>query len=201
MLSHLRPALVILVLMTLLTGVAYPLAITGVAQAALPFQANGSLVTRDGIVVGSALIGQNFASDRYFHGRPSATNTPDPKDATKNIDAPYNAANSSGSNQGPTSKALLDAVKARVDALHAAGVADPVPADAATASGSGLDPHISPAYALAQVPVVAKARNLPPARVLALVEGQAQAPLFGLVGERVVDVLQLNLSLDKLPPG
>lgn len=201
MLSHLRPALVILVLMTLLTGVAYPLAITGVAQAALPFQANGSLVTRDGIVVGSALIGQNFASDRYFHGRPSATNTPDPKDVTKNIDAPYNAANSSGSNQGPTSKALLDAVKARVDALHAAGVADPVPADAATASGSGLDPHISPAYALAQVPVVAKARNLPPARVLALVEGQAQAPLFGLVGERVVDVLQLNLSLDKLPPG
>jgi len=201
MLSHLRPALVILVLMTLLTGVAYPLAVTGVAQAALPFQANGSLVTRDGIVVGSALIGQNFASDRYFHGRPSATNTPDPKDVTKNIDAPYNAANSSGSNQGPTSKALLDAVKARVDALHAAGVADPVPADAATASGSGLDPHISPAYALAQVPVVAKARNLPPARVLALVEGQAQAPLFGLVGERVVDVLQLNLSLDKLPPG
>ena len=201
MLSHLRPALVILVLMTLLTGVAYPLAITGVAQAALPFQANGSLVTRDGIVVGSALIGQNFASDRYFHGRPSATNTPDPKDVTKNIDAPYNAANSSGSNQGPTSKALLDAVKARVDALHAAGVADPVPADAATASGSGLDPHISPAYALAQVPVVAKARNLPPARVLALVESQAQAPLFGLVGERVVDVLQLNLSLDKLPPG
>ena len=160
MLAQLRPAIVMIVLFTALTGLAYPLAITGVAQLVLHDKANGSVIERDGKVVGSSLIGQNFASDRYFHGRPSATSTPDPADSTKTIDAPYNAANSSGSNLGPTSQKLVDRVNGAIEAEFAAGRVDIVAADAVTTSASGLDPHISPQYALAQVPAVAKARNL-----------------------------------------
>ena len=151
MLQHLRPALVLLVLFTVLTGLIYPLAVTGIAQIAMPYQANGSLVEKDGVVVGSALIGQWFKSDRYFHPRPSATTDTDPNDSTKTIDAPYNAANSSGSNLGPTSQKLVDRVKGGVEAWRAMAGPGPVPADAVTTSASGLDPHVSPQTALAQV--------------------------------------------------
>ena len=174
MLTQLRPAIVMIVLFTALTGLAYPLAITGVAQLALHDKANGSVIERDGKVVGSSLIGQNFASDRYFHGRPSATSTPDPADATKTIDAPYNAANSSGSNLGPTSQKLVDRVNGAIEAEFAAGRVDIVAADAVTTSASGLDPHISPQYALAQVSALAKARTLSEARVRALVEANVE---------------------------
>src|SRR5579863_7776934 len=158
MLSQVRPAIVLLVLFTALTGLVYPLAITGIAQALMPDRANGSLIGGDK-PVGSALIGQNFASDKYFHGRPSATQAQDPAhpdDSSKTIDAPYNTANSSGSNLGPTSQKLVDRVKADVAAKQQAGLQGPIPADAVTTSGSGLDPHISPDYALAQAPAVAK---------------------------------------------
>ena len=184
MLSHLRPAIVMIVLFTALTGLAYPLAITGVAQLMFHDKANGSVVERDGKVVGSSLIGQNFASDRYFHGRPSATNTPDPADSTKTIDAPYNAANSSGSNLGPTSQKLVDRVNGAIEAEFAAGRVDIVAADAVTTSASGLDPHISPEYALAQVPAVAKARNLSDTRVRALVEGNIEQRFAGSLVSR-----------------
>jgi len=199
MLQHIRPAVVLIVLMTLLTGVIYPFAIIGFAMVVFPHRAGGSMITRDGTVIGSALIGQNFTSDKYFHSRPSATNTPDPKDPTKNVDAPYNAANSSGSNLGPTSQALVDRVKADVDMWRKDGVTGPIPADAVTTSASGLDPDISPAYALLQVTRVAKARNLPEDRVRALVAGQADGRALGIVGEPRVNVLELNLALDALP--
>jgi len=198
MLNQLRPAIVLLSLLTLITGVAYPLAMTGVAQLAFPEKANGSLVERNGVVVGSALIGQNFVSDRYFHGRPSATTAADPADPTKTIDAPYNAANSMGSNLGPTSKKLVDRVSATIESEFAAGRIDVVAADAATTSGSGLDPHISPQYALAQVEGVAKARGLDEARVRKLVEERAEPRWLGLIGEPRVNVLALNLALDSL---
>jgi potassium-transporting ATPase KdpC subunit len=198
MLAQLRPAIVMIVLFTALTGLAYPLAITGVAQLALHDKANGSVIERDGKVVGSSLIGQNFASDRYFHGRPSATNTPDPADSTKTIDAPYNAANSSGSNLGPTSQKLVDRVNGAIEAEFAAGRVDIVAADAVTTSASGLDPHISPQYALAQVPAVAKARNLSEARVRALVEANIEQRFAGVIGEPRVNVLRLNMELDEL---
>ena len=174
MLSQIRPAIVMIVLFTALTGVVYPLAITGVAQLALPTQANGSVIERDGTVIGSALIGQNFASDRYFHGRPSATTGPDPADPSKTVDAPYNAANSMGSNLGPTSKKLVDRVNAAIEAEFAAGRIDVVAADAATTSASGLDPHISPQFALAQAAAVAKARNLSESQVRAVVEANVE---------------------------
>lgn len=198
MLSHLRPAIVMIVLFTALTGLAYPLAITGVAQLMFHDKANGSVVERDGKVVGSSLIGQNFASDRYFHGRPSATNTPDPADSTKTIDAPYNAANSSGSNLGPTSQKLVDRVNGAIEAEFAAGRVDIVAADAVTTSASGLDPHISPEYALAQVPAVATARNLSETRVRALVEGNIEQRFAGIIGEPRVNVLRLNMELNEL---
>jgi K+-transporting ATPase ATPase C chain len=201
MLSQIRPAVVLLALFTLLTGLIYPLAITGVAQVLMPAQANGSLLRVGDNVVGSALIGQNFASDKYFHGRPSATQTQDPAhpdDPSKTIDAPYNAANSVGSNLGPTSQKLIDRVKAGVDALHAAGWTGPVPADAVTTSASGLDPHISPENALAQVASVAKARGLPEDQVRALVQEQIQGRMLGLIGEPRVNVLRLNMALDAL---
>jgi len=201
MLSQIRPAVVMLALFTLLTGLVYPLAITQIAQFAMPYQANGSLISIKGQAVGSALIGQNFASAKYFHGRPSATQAQDPAhpdDPTKTIDAPYNAANSTGSNLGPTSQKLLDRVKADVEAKKAAGWAAPIPADAVTTSASGLDPHISPENALAQVPAVAKARNLPEDKVRALVEANVEGRAFGLVGEPRVNVLQLNIALDGL---
>jgi K+-transporting ATPase ATPase C chain len=201
MLSQIRPAVVLLALFTLLTGLAYPLAITGVAQLVMPYQANGSLLQVGDKPVGSALIGQNFAGDKYFHSRPSATQTQDPAhpdDPSKTIDAPYNAANSTGSNYGPTSQKLLDRVKGDVEAKRAAGWTGPIPADSVTTSASGLDPHISPENAFAQVPAVAKARNLPVDQVRALVEANIQGRMFGLVGEPRVNVLRLNIALDAL---
>ena len=200
MLTHLRPAVVMLVLFTLLTGIAYPFALTGIAQAVLNAPANGSTIVREGKVIGSALIGQNFTSDRYFHGRPSATNTPDPADASKTLDAPYNAANSSGSNLGPTSKALVDRVTADVEARRKAGISGPVPADAVTTSASGLDPDISPANAAAQISIVAKARGMDEGKLRALMDAQTQGRLLGLFGEPRVNVLLLNLALDAASP-
>jgi K+-transporting ATPase ATPase C chain len=198
MLSHLRPAMVMIALFTALTGVIYPLAITGLTQLALPTQANGSLIEREGKVVGSRLIGQNFVSQRYFHGRPSATTGPDPADPSKTIDTPYNASNSMGSNLGPTSKKLVDRVNAAIEAEFAAGRIDVVAADAATTSASGLDPHISPQFALAQAPAVAKARNLSEAQVRALVDANTERRLLGVIGEPRVNTLLLNMALDRL---
>jgi K+-transporting ATPase ATPase C chain len=182
MLKEIRPALVLLVALTLITGLAYPLAITGLAGVLFPYQAQGSMIERDGMVVGSELIGQSFADEKYFHGRPSATNTPDPNDPTKNVDAPYNAANSGGSNLGPTSKMLADRLQGDVDKLKAENPSAPVPVDLVTTSASGLDPHISPAAALFQVPRVAKARNLPEDSVRALVQEKTEGRLLGLLG-------------------
>jgi K+-transporting ATPase ATPase C chain len=196
MLKEIRPAILVLVLLTLITGLAYPLAITAVAGVIFPKQAQGSLIERDGKVIGSALIGQEFKDDKYFHGRPSATTAADPNDSTKTVPAPYNAANSSGSNLGPTSKALDDRVKEDVDKLKAENPSMPVPMDLVTASGSGLDPDISPEAALFQVPRVAKARNMPQERVRALVNDNTQGRFAGLLGEPRVNVLELNLALD-----
>src|ERR1700761_5154722 len=196
MLKEIRPAILILVLLTLITGLAYPLAMTAIAGAIFPKQAEGSLIERDGKVVGSALIGQEFTEDKYFHGRPSATTAPDPADSTKTVPAPYNAANSSGSNLGPTSKALNDRVKEDVEKLKAENPSMPVPIDLVTASGSGLDPDISPEGALFQVPRVAKARNMPEDRVRQLVTENTAGRLGGLLGEPRVNVLALNLALD-----
>ncbi len=198
MLSQLRPALVLFLLFTALTGLAYPLAITAVAQLAFSAKANGSLIERDGKILGSELIGQNFASDRYFHSRPSATVGPDPVDAKKTVDAPYNAANSAGSNLGPTSRKLLDRVNAAIEAEFAAGRIDIVAADAVTTSASGLDPHISPQYALAQIGSVAKARGIDEARLRPLVAAQTEQRLAGVIGEPRVNVLLLNIALDAL---
>ena len=198
MLKEIRPAIILLIALTLITGLVYPLAMTGIAGVIFPRQAQGSLIEKDGKVIGSELIGQVFADAKYFHGRPSATNTPDPKDATKTIDAPYNAVNSMGSNLGPTSKALVDRVKADVETLKKENPSAAVPVDLVTTSGSGLDPDISPASAFFQVPRVAKARSLPEARVRALVEAQAEGRTFGLLGEPRVNVLKLNLALDGL---
>ena len=198
MLNHLRPALVLLGAFTLLTGVAYPFAMTGVAQVVFPAQANGSLVEKDGQVIGSSIMGQSFVSDRYFQSRPSATVGPDPADASKSIAVPYNAANSGGSNYGPTSKALIDRVKADVDARKAQNPSQPVPMDLVTTSASGLDPDLSPEAALFQVDRVAKARGLAADQVRALVEQSVQPRTFGLLGEPRVNVLALNLALDKL---
>jgi K+-transporting ATPase ATPase C chain len=202
MLQHIRPAVVLIVLFTILTGVAYPYAIWAVGAVIFPDRANGSLVRRaDGTIVGSSLIGQVFTSDKYFHGRPSATNTPDPKDPSKNIDAPYNAANSAGSNYGATSQALADRVKGDIEALRKEGIEGPIPADAVTTSASGLDPDISPEYALLQVPRVAKARNLPADKVRALVAERTEGRFLGFIGEPRVNVLLLNMALDALPAG
>ncbi len=196
MLREIRPAILVLLALTLITGLAYPLAMTGVAGAIFPKQAQGSLIERDGKVVGSALIGQEFKSDKYFHGRPSATTAPDPSDPTKTVAAPYNAANSGGSNLGPTSKALNDRVKEDVEKLKAENPGSPVPVDLVTTSASGLDPDISPEAALFQAPRVAKARNMPEERVRDLVAQNTQGRLFGLLGELRVNVLELNLALD-----
>ena len=196
MLKEIRPAIVILVLLTLITGLAYPLAMTAIAGVLFPKQAEGSLIERDGKVVGSALVGQEFKDDKYFHGRPSATSAPDPADSTKTVPAPYNAANSSGSNLGPTSKALNDRVKEDVDKLKAENSSMPVPIDLVTTSGSGLDPDISPEGALFQVPRVARARQMPEDRVRQLVTENTAGRLGGLLGEPRVNVLALNLALD-----
>jgi potassium-transporting ATPase KdpC subunit len=201
MLREIRPAIVVLVALTLITGLVYPLVMTGIAQVAFPYQANGSMIERDGKVVGSALIGQDFESDKYFHGRLSATTAPDPKDPTKTVPAPYNAANSGGSNLGPSNKALVDRVKGDLDKLQKENPGAPVPIDLVTTSASGLDPDISPQAALFQVPRVAKARNLPEERVHQLVEDNTEGRLFGLLGEPRVNVLKLNLALDHLSTG
>ncbi|MDI3306387.1 MAG: potassium-transporting ATPase subunit KdpC [Acetobacteraceae bacterium] len=193
----LRPAIVMILGLTLVTGLAMPLVMTGIAQLAFPRQANGSLIERDGKVIGSALIGQNFTEARYFHGRPSATTEADPEQEGKTRPAPYNAAASAASQLGPTSESLLATVRERVAANGPA----PVPADAAYASGSGLDPHISPAHALRQVARVAAARGLPEERVRALVAAHTEGRALGLLGEPRVNVLRLNLALDALPQG
>ncbi|CAO4136458.1 K(+)-transporting ATPase subunit C [Methylorubrum extorquens] len=198
MLNQLRPALVLLVALTAVTGLAYPLAVTGVAGALFPAKAAGSLIERDGTIVGSSLIGQSFTGDGYFHGRPSATTAADPADASKTVPAPYNAANSGGSNLGPTSAALAERVKGDLDALKAENPGRPVPVDLVTTSGSGLDPDISPEAALFQVPRIARARNLPEDRLRDLVAGQVQGRTLGLLGEPRVNVLALNLVLDDL---
>jgi K+-transporting ATPase ATPase C chain len=194
--QHLRPALVMIAGFTLLTGLAYPLAVTGFAQVMASAAANGSLIFKDGKAIGSEIVGQAFRTDRYFHPRPSATTDTDPRDPSKTVDAPYNAAASSGSNLGPISRKLLDRVKGDVDALRKAGVAGPIPVDAVTASASGLDPHISPEAALLQVARVAKARALPEERVQALVAAHIEGRALGLLGEPRVNVLLLNLALD-----
>ena len=197
MLKELRPALILLVLLTLITGLAYPLAMTGIARAIFPRQAEGSVITRDGKVVGSELIGQAFTSEKYFHGRPSATLGPDPSDSSKTTSVPYNAINSMGSNLGPTSKALSDRVKGDVDMLKKENPNAPVPVDLVTTSGSGLDPHISPEAARFQVPRVAKARHIPEDRVLQLVNEHIEGRFLGILGEPRVNVLALNLALDR----
>jgi K+-transporting ATPase ATPase C chain len=201
MLKEVRPAIVLLVALTLITGLANPMAITAIAGTVFPKQAEGSLIEKDGKVVGSALIGQEFESDKYFHGRPSATTAPDPNDSTKTVPAPYNAANSGGSNLGPSNKALIDRVQGDVDKLKQENPSMPVPQDLVTTSASGLDPHISPEGALFQVPRIAKARNLPEDRVRQLVVDNTEGRLFGLLGEPRVNVLQLNLALDHLAAG
>ena len=199
MLGQLRPALVIVIALTLVTGLVYPLAMTGIAGVVFPRQAEGSLVAVNGKVVGSHLIAQAFTSDRYFHPRPSATTAPDPKDATKTIPAPYNAQNSGGSNLGPTSKALIDRVKADTDKLKAENPGTPVPPDLVTTSASGLDPDISPEAALFQVSRVAKARGIDADKLRTLVSEHIQGRTLGLFGEARINVLDLNLALDALP--
>jgi K+-transporting ATPase ATPase C chain len=198
MMKHARPAVMMIVCMTVLTGLVYPLAMTGIAQVLFPYQANGSLVMKDGKVIGSALIGQNFTGEKYFHPRPSATTEPDPKDPTKTVSVPYAADNSSGSNYGPTQKDLIDRVKGDAAALEKENPGAPIPVDLVTTSASGLDPDITPAGAMFQVPRVAKARGLPVDQVRALVEAHVEGRTLGVLGEPVVNVLALNMALDAL---
>jgi K+-transporting ATPase ATPase C chain len=198
MLGQIRPAIVMMIAMTVICGLLYPLGITGIAQLVFPRQANGSLVEADGKVIGSTLIGQSFAADKYFHGRPSATTEADPKDPAKTVPAPYAADNSSGSNAGPTAKSLVDRVKEDTARLQAENPSQPVPVDLVTASASGLDPDITPAGALFQVPRVAKARGLAEERLRQLVADNTEGRLLGVLGEPHVKVLTLNLALDAL---
>jgi potassium-transporting ATPase KdpC subunit len=195
MLRELRPAIMMMIVFTVLTGIAYPLAMTGIAQVVFPWQANGSLIEKDGKVIGSALIGQTFAGDKYFHGRPSATTDTDPNDPTKTVDAPYNAQNSGGSNLGPTSKTLVERVKNAADKLKAEND-KPVPVDLVTTSGSGLDPDITPAAAEFQIPRVAKARSVSESSVAEVVTRVTKGRTLGIFGEPRVNVLELNLALD-----
>src|SRR5215471_19835989 len=197
--KELRPAVVMVIAFTVLTGLVYPLAMTGIAQVIFPWQANGSLIERDGKVVGSALIGQVFAGDKYFHGRPSATTDTDPNDATKTVPAPYNAQNSGGSNLGPTSKSLIDRVKEDADKLKAENSKE-IPVDLVTTSASGLDPDITPAAAAFQIPRVAKARNMAESTLADLVAQHTQGRTLGVLGEPRVNVLNLNLALDRASP-
>jgi potassium-transporting ATPase KdpC subunit len=198
---EIRPAIVVLIGLTAITGLIYPLAITGIAELVFPYQAQGSMIERDGHIIGSVLIGQNFTDDKYFHGRPSATTAPDPKDASMTVAAPYNAANSGGSNLGPSNKALVDRVKADMEKLKRENTSTPVPADLVTTSASGLDPEISPEAALFQVPRVAKARNMTENRVRQLVADHVEDRFIGVLGEPRVNVLKLNLALDELSAG
>jgi K+-transporting ATPase ATPase C chain len=196
MLKQIRPAIVIIIALTVIVGLAYPLAMTGIAQLLFPYRANGSLVEKEGQVIGSELIGQNFTGYRYFHGRPSATTDTDPNDPTKTIPAPYNGANSGGSNLGPTSKALIDRVAADAKTLHAENPGSAIPVALVTTSASGLDPDLTPDAALFQAPRVARARGLPEQQVRALVERTTEHRLLGVLGEPRVNVLRLNLALD-----
>ena len=196
MLRQIRPAIVMIVAMTIITGLVYPLGMTGLAQLLFPSQAYGSLIKKDNMVIGSSLIGQNFTSDKYFHGRPSATTETDPNDASKTVPVPYAADNSGGSNLGPTSKALVDRVTADTKTLHDENPSAPVPVDLVTTSASGLDPNITPAGALFQVPRVAKARGMSEDAVKKLVESKTASRVLGIFGEPRVNVLALNLALD-----
>jgi K+-transporting ATPase ATPase C chain len=196
--NQIRPAIMMIVVWTIITGLIYPLAMTGIAQAVFPYQAGGSMIERGGKIIGSELIGQNFTADKYFHGRPSATSAPDPKDPSKSVDAPYNAANSSGSNLGPTSKALVDRVKDSAAKLQADNPSMPVPVDLVTTSASGLDPDITPAGALFQVPRVAKARGIPEDQIRQFVQAHIEDRVLGIIGEPHVNVLKLNLALDAM---
>ena len=199
MLRQIRPAIVMIVVMTVITGLIYPLGMTGLARLLFPDQANGSLLKKDdGTVIGSRLMGQNFTDAKYFHGRPSATTDTDPNDATKTVPAPYNAANSRGSNMGPTSQPLIDRVKDDAAKLKTENPSAPVPVDLVTTSASGLDPDITPAAAEFQVPRIAKARNLPQEKVRTLVDEMTQDRFLGILGEKRVNVLKLNLALDQL---
>ena len=198
MLKEIRPAIVMIIAMTIITGLIYPLGMTGIAQLVFPHQANGSLVEKDGKIIGSALIGQNFTDEKYFHGRLSATTDTDPNDPTKTVPAPYNAASSGGSNAGPTSKTLIDRVKEYGEKLQAENPNTPIPADLVTTSASGLDPDITPAGALFQVPRVAKARGLTEQQVRQLVEANIEGRFVGVIGEPRVNVLMLNLALDNI---
>ena len=197
MLREIRPAIVLVVALALITGLIYPLAMTGLAQVLFPRQSNGSLIEQNGKIVGSALIGQQFSGAGYFHGRPSATTAPDPNDATKTVEAPYNAANSVGSNLGPTNKALVERVKADVEKLKEENPKGTIPIDMVTTSGGGLDPHITPEAAIFQAPRVAKARGLPEARVLQLIGEHIDGRVLGFIGEPRVNVLALNMALDR----
>ena len=196
MLREIRPAIVFIIALTLITGLVYPLVMTGIAGVLFPYQAQGSLIEKDGKVIGSELIGQEFTSDKYFHSRPSATTGPDPSDPSKTVSVPYNAVNSSGSNLGPTNKALIDRVTADVEQLKQENPLTQVPIDLVTTSGSGLDPHISPQAAYFQVPRVAKARNMTQNTVSELVAEHIEGRTLGLFGEPLVNVLALNLALD-----
>ena len=199
MIKQLLPSIALTLVLMVLTGLAYPVAITGVAQALFPRQAHGSLIERNGAVIGSELIAQGFAKPEYFHPRPSATTDTDPNDPTKTVPAPYNAANSGASNAAPTSKAYIEGTIALADQLRAENpnARVPLPVDLVTASGSGLDPHISPAAAEFQVPRVAAARKISEAELRKLVALHTQGRVFGLLGESVVNVLDLNLALDE----
>jgi len=196
MLRQIRPAIVMIILMTVITGLAYPLGMTGLAQLLFPHQANGSLIEKDGKVIGSELIGQNFTDARYFHGRPSATTDTDPNDPSKTVPAPYNASNSGGSNAGPTSKSLIERVTQDADKLKDENRSAPAPVDLVTTSASGLDPHISPAAAYFQAPRVAQARGISEERLRDFVNKNIEGRSLGVLGEPKVNVLKLNLSLD-----
>ena len=198
MLREIRPAIMMIVVMTIITGLVYPLGMTGIAQAIFPRQANGSLIEKNGAVIGSVLIGQNFTAEKYFHGRPSATTEPDPKDPSKTVATPYAADNSAASNLGPTSQALIDGVKGFTSDLANDNPAAPIPVDLVTNSASGLDPDITPAAAEFQVARVARARNLPADKIEALVAGNTEGRWLGILGEPRVNVLKLNLALDGL---
>lgn len=196
--TYIFPAVMMTLLMTLVTGIAYPLGMTFLAGTLFPYQAGGSLIERNGKIIGSELIGQNFVTARYFHGRPSATSGPDPVDPSRSVPLPYNAGASSGSNLGPTSKVLVERVSADAEALSADNPGVPVPIDFVTTSASGLDPDITPATALFQIPRVAEARNMPQDKLRKLVEEMTTGRFLGILGEPRVNVLKLNLALDKL---